>query len=469
MLIEKTFQRQQQHGSQIRRISDLPTIARVVQKTHKVKLNFVRKYRVLYARKGGEDVQSQAVNLGGDKISVEEATTLKSICWGGPNIVPRPEWIKTGVEFHPPEVTNAYGLKAIKGATKSFQLILEAYILKHLLFESKQTKRATKNREGKKNSTGEKPYGDRSDVYGVAARMHPMLRPNEMIQRDILAGAISDLLWKVGGQTKAVVAIPEANPVFEAPVRFSIDGITEKLHLFNCSKEEELKNIIKRHIYFFMQEKGGGMACLLYSVVLSAGWDKLKEDMQDQGDMPLIDTEDKISLCLSNLMLTGSAVPFLHNGIMSADVNDATNFEYGDGKVGITGRNEIGFLLWDTNEETTQEANVGSRLKTPVLPIWVTCINDNWGVLFNPNKDLMKSYSAENRFYLFYYSSFIQQNTKDPKDTLLIVDTRGVKVKGSLSEMDEDFDEMEEDPLASAIQTKWEGAAVSWDSVLPYV
>ena len=52
---------------------------------------------------------------------------------------------------------------------------------------------------------------------------------------------------------------------------------------------------------------------------------------------------------------------------------------------------------------------------------------------------------------------------------MLIVDTRGVKVKGSLSEMDEDFDEMEEDPLASAIQTKWEGAAVSWDSVLPYV
>ena len=43
------------------------------------------------------------------------------------------------------------------------------------------------------------------------------------------------------------------------------------------------------------------------------------------------------------------------------------------------------------------DVNLGSRLKTPVLPIWVTCINDNWGVLFNPNKDLMKSYSAENR------------------------------------------------------------------------
>ena len=77
-----------------------------------------------------------------------------------------------------------------------------------------------------------------------------LLRPNELTQRDILAGAISDLLWKVSGSCPAVLAIPEANPVFEAPVRFSIDGLTEKLHLFKCNKEEELKNVVKRHIYY---------------------------------------------------------------------------------------------------------------------------------------------------------------------------------------------------------------------------
>lgn len=146
-----------------------------------------------------------------------------------------------------------------------------------------------------------------------------------------------------------------------------------------------------------MQEKSGGLACLLYSIVLSKGWDQLKRDMQDQADMPLIDTEDKITFCLSNMMLTGSATPYLHNGIMSADDEDATNFEFEDGKVGVTSRNDIGFLIWRETEEKTLEANLGSRLKTPVLPIWVTCINENWGVLFNPNKDLMKSYSAENR------------------------------------------------------------------------
>ena len=104
---------------------------------------------------------------------------LKTLCWGGPNIVPRPDWIKTGLIFHDPEQCNAFGLKALKGATKSFQLILgmskwfltstcfstaikllkmmgnlfsihfdtgfaEAYILKHLLFESKSSKKAAK-------------------------------------------------------------------------------------------------------------------------------------------------------------------------------------------------------------------------------------------------------------------------------------------------------------------------------------
>ena len=69
---------------------------------------------------------------------------LKSICWGGPNIVPRPEWIKTGLIFHPAEALHAYGLKVVKGATKAFQLVLQAYIMKHLLFENKQNKKTTK-------------------------------------------------------------------------------------------------------------------------------------------------------------------------------------------------------------------------------------------------------------------------------------------------------------------------------------
>jgi hypothetical protein len=48
-------------------------------------------------------------------------------------------------------------------------------------------------------------------------------------------------------------------------------------------------------------------------------------------------------------------------------------------------------------ESITAGYNLGSRLKTPTLPIWVVKCNGKVGVLFNPNKELMKSHHAENR------------------------------------------------------------------------
>ena len=98
-----------------------------------------------------------------------------------------------------------------------------------------------------------------------------------------------------------------------------------------------------------------------------------------------------MSLCLSNLLLTGSATPFLHNGVTVTE-NEADLEE-----IGIAARNAIGFLMWDRTSEKTQKHKLGSRFKTPHLPIWVTCVNNKWGVLFNPKLDLMKSHAAENR------------------------------------------------------------------------
>ena len=86
---------------------------------------------------------------------------LKTLCWGGPNIIPRQSWIKIGIMFHEvnllskkldadnlaplqPEQLHAFGLLATKGATKAFQLVLQAYILKHLMFEGKMAKKAAK-------------------------------------------------------------------------------------------------------------------------------------------------------------------------------------------------------------------------------------------------------------------------------------------------------------------------------------
>ena len=134
---------------------------------------------------------------------------------------------------------------------------------------------------------------------------------------------------------------------------------------------------------------------LLYSLVLSKGLHEAEEDLQQEKDSPLVRQDDTITFCLSNLMIAGTCSPYLHNGIMDAsEVGGA----FGELATGILQRNDVGLLVWNNSKEETEELSLGSRLKTPCTPIWVTCVNNNWGVLFNPNRDLMKSYSAENRF-----------------------------------------------------------------------
>ena len=139
---------------------------------------------------------------------------------------------------------------------------------------------------------------------------------------------------------------------------------------------------------------------------------RLGRDMQDQRGGRLVLPEDQISLCLSNLMLTGVATPYCHNGLMEVhttadqqfDVSSTENIfvgqyfwmQFGEGKLGIVGRNEFGFLYWH-GDEARARVELGSRYRTPVLPLWLTCVQDTWGVLFSPNKDQMKSHAAQNR------------------------------------------------------------------------
>ena len=180
-------------------------------------------------------------------------------------------------------------------------------------------------------------------------------------------------------------------------------------------------------------------------------------------------------------------------------------------RTGCINRNDIGFLLWDRDESRTARWQLGSRLKTPTLPMWVTKVNGSYGVLFNPNKELMRSYAAENRsvnfgqvkgkttgkksdsitqpleqfcqvdrfadfgpallskrkyvvkfclhcrFQLYYFSD-AEFKKEERKDTVLTIDTRNTKTR-TLNETnnfdDADLEDgIQEPPLQLAIKTK---------------
>merc|ERR1719189_1214727 len=153
------------------------------------------------------------------------------------------------------------------------------------------------------------------------------------------------------------------------------------------------------------------------------------------------------------------ATPYLHNGDMQVELEETGEFVE---RAGAIGRNDIGFLLWEKDQLRTEKWGLGSRMKTPTLPMWVTKVNGQIGVLFNPNKELMRSYHAENRFQLYYYAD-AEFKKEERKDTLLTIDTR---TKQGPREVVDDNDDLDDDrkepPLQLAIKTKWEGAEIDW-------
>ena len=63
---------------------------------------------------------------------------LKEFVWGSANMPPKTEWLKPGIKLMPSEELFAYGIKCPRNGTRNFLLCLQAYLLKHLLFEKRK-------------------------------------------------------------------------------------------------------------------------------------------------------------------------------------------------------------------------------------------------------------------------------------------------------------------------------------------
>ena len=96
------------------------------------------------------------------------------------------------------------------------------------------------------------------------------------------------------------------------------------------------------------------------------------------------------SFYLCNLVLTGRATPQPITGV--------------DGK---SEKNDVGFLARYSTDHSNINLKLVSRLRAPSLPIWVTCVDDHWGVLFHTTADLLKSTAAQNRYYCSCISTHI--------------------------------------------------------------
>ena len=132
---------------------------------------------------------------------------------------------------------------------------------------------------------------------------------------------------------------------------------------------------------------------LVYSVILSKGVMKIKDDL-DMQDTCLINEYGYASQELINCMLTGRACSNVHDG----------DKDMGEGLVlkGITRQSEIGFLTFFEHYGYFQ---VGKYLKTPTIPIWIVCSESHYSVLFSTDAECQQ----KKEFDLIYYDELARQ------------------------------------------------------------
>ncbi|KAI5715007.1 hypothetical protein M8J77_008930 [Diaphorina citri] len=328
--------------------------------------------RVMYARS-----QQLAMNRlpvsGGTPITQEFATALRTVIFGSSISPIRGEWARTGFVFRDPESDLAYGLKGPRNGTRGLLTVVQAYVIKNLLFPKKTVIPSTQ------------------PVAAPSSAPEILLKPTRLKQLEALYTSIADILWRIGEKDKVTVALPSDTAYVAHSLQYFTDNVTERLQLFEISDYDELQILIKRYIYLFIDEHGPGALLLLYSAVATRGTAKTLADFKTEANAQLIcGVPDEGPLCIVMLMLSGRATPYLHNGIVY--VGDEEH--YAVPQYGILTRSEIGFLLY---EESREERVPGSRLKTPSVPIWVVCSMDHYGVLFNSNRELLRNYHAERR------------------------------------------------------------------------
>ncbi|KAK3602480.1 hypothetical protein CHS0354_022347 [Potamilus streckersoni] len=377
--------------------------------------------------------------IGGTPITIETAIELRQVVLGSTVHSFSREWRKSGLMFHDLASAWAYGLQTLRCGSRGLVLCIQGYLLKHLLFAREYT----------------------SSLITQNA-----LKPNDFERRRALVSGLCEILWQAGEGKRCCVCLSQEQDCYKSDYKCRADGITEKLHLYEFKKFQDLQIFVKRNLSHFEYENSNGCILFLYSLVFSRTIQKVYEDMDtvpgENRKNKLLTDNEELTISLLNLILTGRAVKYLHNGNV---VFDSSGQMLPKTFRGINERSHIGFLFWDKGENDDERTEIGSMLKTPRNPVWVTLVNNQFGLLFSTNKDLVSDWRVEHRFVLHYYTGL---SCHAP--TALTVDTRfgrRLRAKTAIGRKEE---KEKTPPLVECILTKWYGADIKWnDGIIPYV
>ncbi|XP_042070218.1 inactive ubiquitin carboxyl-terminal hydrolase MINDY-4B isoform X2 [Haplochromis burtoni] len=194
-----------------------------------------------------------SAGLGGTPVTPQLIESLRRILLGGNFRVFDYEWRKAVFHFREPNSEFAYALKADGGGARAIQMVVQARIIKHLLFTRQST------------SDGQ--------------TLHSLTEVGRREQDRALAAALSDSLWLAGQEASATVTLVTEDYCITSHLDNKLDTFTERLQLFTFSEKDAITNFILDHIQCFQEEGSHGVILFLYSLICSRTIERLRQDL----------------------------------------------------------------------------------------------------------------------------------------------------------------------------------------------
>ncbi|CAB1347473.1 unnamed protein product [Coregonus sp. 'balchen'] len=282
-------------------------------------------------------------SLGGLPVTPELAGNLRKILFGNTFYVFNYEWKKSFFKFREPYSNLSYALEAERGGSRAIQMVVQANIIKYLLF-TRQTN---------------------SDC----CRLQSLSEVGEKEQERALAASLTDILWAAGEERSTTISF---------------------LQLFSFKKKEDVRKFVYEHIQCFKDEGSHGVILFLYSLIFSRTIARLREDL-DCTTSHLLHLSLGNFVCrqaLMNLLLTGRASPNVFNGTLHCG-DDGSPLE--KPLHGVLARSDVGYLHWSRE--------LLERTKLPMVHI-----NGTYSVLFSPNRCLLSDWKMEHLFHMYFYN-----------------------------------------------------------------
>lgn len=371
----------------------------------------------------------------GSPITVAEALELRQLLFGvasgglalglpkGPLGAFQEPWSHQGFCFRDRDTMEscepslASGLVQYQGGPCGILAVVQAYIFKNLLY-------------GKSSSE---------------AAPQALLSPSPEVLAEALADALTDILWKAGGNKQAKVAVKGKTDHGLRHKQYRSDGIADFLTIFTCTQKNGLKNLIMNNMKMWMKPNGQGavgVVVFVYSLLLTRGVATIKKDMDMEGTT-LIGSHGYCTQELVNLALQGTACSNVFDGDKTIDESMILR--------GVQQRSQIGFL---TLFEHYEYVKVGSFYKNPEVPIWVLCSESHYSTVFCQHGSQRPTVSDDfGKFDIYFYDELANQT----EEFRLTVDYKEVDTLAT----------KDDSPIVHCIRTRWPKCSVDWNGMDP--